>query len=188
MATTPSGITGYDSRHCDGTPGLEYFSDNTAFAWTGNIGDPIEVSFGGYGEAVEHLIDVSAEIAPPASLRVAMDWFAAVCEEWLRWSLEVGDHEQHRHQQHLPVWAEFDSASSASRQSRMDTGVYMLTGKATGEQPPRTCPAGKPNCPSRTRTFHSHSGPDGNYVTFYTCPVCGWVTAPVAVARKDETR
>lgn len=119
MATTPSLITDYSSAHCDGEPGLEYFAENVAFAWTGNSGDPIEISNGAYGEAVAYLLDVRTALAPPLGLREALDWFAQVCDEWLSWARGCD-------QTPLPIRTELDTHTSAGVQHFIDTGVFPV--------------------------------------------------------------
>lgn len=124
MATNPSAIRGYTSRHSDGTPALEFFNTATghAFTWTGDRSDPIEVSAGGYGEPVTCLIQLSA--APvPKNLVDALAWFRDVAAEWVAWLTEYGDLDNCLD---LPTRTEFDTASSASRQHWIETGIYML--------------------------------------------------------------
>ena len=43
------------------------------------------------------------------------------------------------------------------------------------------CPAGGPGCASRTRELHVDTGPMSAKVGYYTCPSCGWVSAPSTV-------
>ena len=125
MATTPSLIAGYVSRHSDGTPGLEYFTHDTAFAWTGQSSDPIEVSFRGYGEPVAHLIHVSPLVGFADSRPVVahIGRFQRICDQWIAWVLEDGEGAE--------AWVtgaetEMDTQSSASRQHHIDTGLYLL--------------------------------------------------------------
>ena len=58
MTRNPSMIRDHFSSHCDGTAGLEFFADDHAFTWTGNLADPVEISPGGYGEPVHYLLDL----------------------------------------------------------------------------------------------------------------------------------
>ncbi|MBU2698856.1 MULTISPECIES: hypothetical protein [Pimelobacter] len=136
MATTPSKILGYDSRHCDGTPGLEYYiaDGDMACAWSGNLHDPIEISLGGYGEPVEHLIlvdDLKATGKVPSNLDAALLWFVQVCREWA--GTFILANEGNAHPEAIPACVEFDTETSASSQHYIDTGVYML--RATDRRP-----------------------------------------------------
>lgn len=135
MATTPSKILGYESRHCDGTPGLEYYMSDgdIACAWSGNLQDPIEISLGGYGEPVEHLIlvdDTKVFYTVPGNLDAALLWFVKVCREWVTFIL---DNDGGAHPETIPACVEFDTEDSASRQHYIDTGIYML--RATDRRP-----------------------------------------------------
>lgn len=93
MATTPSNVTGYDSRHSDGTPGFEYFSNDCAFAWTGKTTDPIEVSFRAYAEPVGHLIHLAEASAFNTNRTAAehVSHFQRVCEQWMEFILDQDD-------------------------------------------------------------------------------------------------
>ncbi|GAB3868585.1 hypothetical protein GCM10028801_44770 [Nocardioides maradonensis] len=126
MATTPSNIPGYDSRHSDGTPGLEYYSNECAFAWTGDTSDPIEISFRGYGEPVAHLIHVSprCEFAEPRPLLAHIGYFQRVCEQWIEFILEQDD-------DGAEAWitdmeTEMDTETRASVARHVETGLYDL--------------------------------------------------------------
>ena len=106
MTSNPSNIPGYDSRHCDGRPGLEYFADGYAFAWTGKDEDLIEVSPGAYGEAVEWVIPSSPIMASPFSVVIdprmpeMLAQFQHACDEWLAWN----ERRNQPHAKHRPVW------------------------------------------------------------------------------------
>ncbi|MGH3351568.1 MAG: hypothetical protein ACRDPS_12965 [Nocardioides sp.] len=106
MTRTPSLIPGYTSRHCDGTPGLEYFQDGIAFAWSGRAEDLIEVSPGAYSEAVEWIIPsiplVSAAFAVVADVRAPslLGHFRNACDQWLMWN----DRRNQADTRHRPVW------------------------------------------------------------------------------------
>ncbi len=126
MATTPSLIAGFESRHSDGMPGLEYYSHETAFAWTGESSDPIEVSFRGYGEPVAHLIHVTplAAFADPRPICAHIGRFQRICDQWIAWILEQDD-------DGAEAWLTggetvMDTQSSASRQHHIETGLYLL--------------------------------------------------------------
>ncbi|SDL34208.1 hypothetical protein SAMN05428985_11537 [Nocardioides sp. YR527] len=92
MTRTSSLIPGYTSRHCDGTPGLEYFQDGFAFAWSGKPEDLIEVSPGAYSEPVEWIIPTTPLAA--AQFAIVVDahapWllghFRYACDQWLAWN------------------------------------------------------------------------------------------------------
>ena len=91
MASTPSDIPGYASTHCDGAPGLEYFQDGHAFAWTGKPDDLIEVSPGAYGEPVKWVIPINPIVAAPFSVvadvraPALLSQFRETCDQWLAW-------------------------------------------------------------------------------------------------------
>src|SRR5262245_43689296 len=92
MTRTSSLITGYTSHHCDGTPALEYFADGIAFAWSGREEDLIEISPGGYGEAVQYIIPSTPLFVGSFGVRMdfAAPWllgqFQFVCDQWLAWN------------------------------------------------------------------------------------------------------
>lgn len=94
MTSQSSKISGWTSRHSDGTPGLELYVAPWAFAWTGRFADPIEVSYGGYGEPTEYLIDMAGfpkvQEMRRLPLRRMLRWFEVVCREWAGW-IESGD-------------------------------------------------------------------------------------------------
>ncbi len=118
--TTPSHIPGWTSRHRDGRPGIEYFTGGIAFAWTGSLADPVEISPGGYGEPVEHLLDLSNLLAMPRQpLDNAFDDFARLCDEWLTWADE-------NQAGRLPIRAELDTETSTSRQHHIEAGAYLV--------------------------------------------------------------
>lgn len=106
MASTPSNIPGYDSKHCDGRPGMEYFADGYAFAWTGASKDLIEVSPGAYSEAVEWIIPSSPIVSSPFSVLAdahtpwILAQFQHACDEWLAWN----DRRNQPRAKHIPVW------------------------------------------------------------------------------------
>lgn len=91
MARTPSHIPGYTSTHSDGAPGLEYFQDDHAFAWTGRAEDLIEVSPGAYGEPVEWVIPVAPLLADHSGMTIDLQvpsllaYFRHACDQWLAW-------------------------------------------------------------------------------------------------------
>lgn len=122
--TTTSGI-GMRSRLGDGTPGLEFFKDETAFVWSGSLADPIEVSFFGYAEPVAHLIHLSpqSDFAKPRPFADHAALFERVCEQWLAWVLgqegdataRIGGGE-----------TEQDDTSLRSQAHKLGTGLYLL--------------------------------------------------------------
>lgn len=133
--TTASGI-GMRSRLGDGTPGLEFFKDETAFVWSGQTADPIEVSFFGYAEPVAHLIHLSqhSDFARPRPITAHAELFERVCEQWLAWVLaqegaaeaRIGGGE-----------TEQDTTSLQSQVHKLATGLYLFRFRDPLPQPAR---------------------------------------------------
>ena len=122
MTRSSSKIDGWTSVHCDGTPGVELYLAPWAFTWSGRAADPIEVAHGGYGEAVEYLIDLRSWARGQLagwSLWRTLGWFNKVCQEFDTW---VGGDPDVEDAQIV----EFDLVSSASTQHFIETGVHML--------------------------------------------------------------
>lgn len=122
--TTTSGI-GMRSRLGDGTPGLEFFKDETAFAWSGRTADPIEVSFFGFGEPVAHLIHLSpqSDFAKPRPIADHAALFERVCEQWLAWALA---HDGEAAARIGGGETEQDTTSLQSQVHKLTTGLYLL--------------------------------------------------------------
>lgn len=68
-------------QSADGRPHLAYYDrDNSlSFCWSGEMGEPIEVSSGGAGEPVTYLI----HLADTRPVIPAPHWFQRVCVQWL---------------------------------------------------------------------------------------------------------
>lgn len=48
------------------------------------------------------------------------------------------------------------------------------------------CAAGGPGCTSRVRELHPRTGPAGIRTGYYTCPRCGWISAPFTLDQAEE--
>lgn len=70
----------------DDRPRLTYFISATqlSFHWGGQIGDPIEIEWGGDGEPVIDFIRVygSLTLRNMSSPSELLAWFKAICDEW----------------------------------------------------------------------------------------------------------
>lgn len=69
-------------QSADGTPFVSYFAEQTSFCWTGDPGEPIEVSSGYSGAPVTAFIEMPVEPAR-ATLAEHAALFKEVCDQYL---------------------------------------------------------------------------------------------------------
>ena len=75
----------------DGVPHLAYFNKefNLSFVWSGQVGEPIDICPGGYGEpAVHQILMDTGQALKEASIHDWLAWFRGVCEEWIDTNLK----------------------------------------------------------------------------------------------------